>query len=104
MEKDILSITELTKNIKSILEGNFRNVWVNGEVSNLRIPTSGHMYFTLKDETSQIKAVMFRNRYAFGQIKLVDGMKVVVRGHITVYEPRGDYQILVEELVLYFVC
>ncbi len=99
MEKNILSITELTKNIKSILEGNFRNIWVKGEVSNLRIPTSGHMYFTLKDETSQIKAVMFRNRFAFGQVQLVDGMKVVVRGHITVYEPRGEYQISIEELV-----
>ncbi|MEW6097323.1 MAG: exodeoxyribonuclease VII large subunit [bacterium] len=97
-ERYILSISDLTKNIKSILEGNFPEVWVNGEVSNLRIPSSGHMYFTLKDENSQIKAVMFRNRFAFLQCKLEDGMKVIVRGSITVYEKRGEYQILVKEL------
>lgn len=98
MERYILSISELTKNIKSILEGNFPNVWVEGEVSNLKIPISGHMYFTLKDEDSQIRAVMFRSRLFFLQCKLEDGMKIIVRGSVTVYEKRGDYQILVEEL------
>ncbi|MEW6607417.1 MAG: exodeoxyribonuclease VII large subunit [bacterium] len=98
MEKHILSISELTKNIKSILEGNFPNVWVEGEVSNLTIPTSGHMYFTLKDANSQIKAVMFRSRLAFLQHRVEDGMKVIVRGMISVYEKRGEYQILVDEL------
>ncbi len=93
-----ISISELTKNIKSILEGNFPDVWIEGEVSNLSTPSSGHMYFTLKDENSQIRAVMFRSRCAFLQYKLEDGMKVIVRGSITVYEKRGDYQILVEEL------
>jgi len=98
MNEYILSISELTKNIKSILEGNFPDVWVKGEVSNLRIPSSGHMYFTLKDENSQIRAVMFRSRFAFLQCKLEDGMKVVVHGAVTVYEKRGEYQILVKEL------
>jgi exodeoxyribonuclease VII large subunit len=98
MERYILSISELTRNIKSILEGNFPDIWVKGEVSNISIPSSGHMYFTLKDEYSQIRAVMFRNRLAFLQCRLEDGMKVIVRGSITVYEKRGDYQILVEEL------
>lgn len=98
MERYILSISELTKNIRSILEGNFPDIWVRGEVSNIRIPSSGHMYFTLKDENSQIRAVMFRNRFASLQCKLEDGMKVIVHGSITVYEKRGDYQILVEKV------
>jgi len=98
MERYVLSITELTKNIKSILEGNFPDVWVEGEVSNVTLPSSGHLYFTLKDENSQIKAVIFRNRFVFIPYQLEDGMKVVVRGYISVYEKRGEYQILVKEL------
>lgn len=98
MERYVLSITELTKNIKSILEGNFPDVWVEGEVSNVVLPSSGHLYFTLKDENSQIKAVMFRSNLAFLQCRLEDGMKVVLRGYISVYEKRGEYQILVKEL------
>jgi len=98
MERYVLSISELTKNIKSILEGNFPDVWVEGEVSNVTIPSSGHLYFTLKDENSQIKAMMFRNRVAFLQYRLEEGIKVVIRGYISVYEKRGEYQILVKEL------
>lgn len=98
MERYILSISQLTKNIKSILEGNFPDVWVEGEVSNVVFPSSGHLYFTLKDENAQIKAVMFRHKLAFIRCRLEDGMKVVVHGYISVYEKRGEYQILVQEL------
>jgi exodeoxyribonuclease VII large subunit len=73
-------------------------VWVEGEVSNLRAPGSGHLYYTLKDETSQIRAVLFRSSAVRVRFALQDGMQVIVRGRLTVYEPRGEYQIVVEDV------
>jgi exodeoxyribonuclease VII large subunit len=93
----IYSISQLTLNIKSLLEDHFSLVWVTGEISNFRVPVSGHYYFTLKDDAAQINAVMFKG----GQnrnLKFVpeDGMKITGFGRITVYEPRGAYQIILE--------
>lgn len=94
--KDILTVTELTANIKLLLESNFDHVWVEGEISNLRRPASGHVYFTLKDEGSQIRAVIFK--YGAGKMSfdLEDGMSIVCRGRLSVYQPRGEYQIIVD--------
>lgn len=94
----ILTVSELTKRIKSLLENNFPFVWVCGEISNLRIPGSGHLYFTLKDEASQIAAVMFRNQNRQLKFKPGDGMSVIGLGRISLYEPRGSYQIILEYL------
>lgn len=94
--RHVYSVSELTRNIKIILEDSFPQIWLEGEVSNLSIPTSGHMYLTLKDETSQIRAVIFRNVASQIKFKLKDGLKVVVFGHLTVYERSGQYQIIVE--------
>lgn len=89
----IISVSELTRQIKGVLELGFSNLWVQGEISNFKLHTSGHVYFTLKDESAQISAVMWRSRAAQLRFRPADGMKVMVRGNITVYEPRGNYQI-----------
>jgi exodeoxyribonuclease VII large subunit len=94
----ILTVSELTDRIKSLLEKNFPFVWVCGEISNLRIPGSGHLYFTLKDEASQIAAVMFRNQNRQLKFPPADGMSVIGLGRISLYEPRGAYQIILEYL------
>jgi exodeoxyribonuclease VII large subunit len=78
------------------LEEGFPDLWVEGEVSNLRIPSSGHLYFTLKDEASQIRAVLFRAGAQRLRFSLKEGLHVVVRGHLTVYGPRGEYQIVLD--------
>ncbi len=92
----VLSIYELNKWIKNILEGEFPLVWIKGEISNFKAHTSGHFYFSLKDSKAQITAVMFRGFNQQLKYKPHDGMEVLVRGKVTVYEPRGNYQIFIE--------
>lgn len=92
----VLTVSELTRQIRSSLEQQFRSVWVEGEISNLRCPSSGHHYFTLKDRSSQIRAVLFRSQAERVKFALQDGLEVVVFGRLTVYEPRGDYQLLLD--------
>jgi exodeoxyribonuclease VII large subunit len=97
-QKTIYSVSELTAKIKSVLEAGFPFVWICGEVSNLRIPSSGHCYFTLKDDSAQIAAVVFRGQYRQTRIDIEDGMSIVGLGRLSVYEPRGNYQIILEYL------
>lgn len=92
----IFTVSELTRHIKNSLEPMYPDIWVEGEISNLRIPTSGHCYFTLKDERSQIRTVMFRMKKKLLRFVPEHGLKVLCRGSINVYEPRGEYQFLVE--------
>jgi len=92
----IYSVSELTGNIKSLLEETFPFVWLCGEISNFRKPISGHCYFTLKDEYAQINAVMFRGQLRQLKFDPQDGMNVTGMGRISVYEPRGTYQIILE--------
>jgi exodeoxyribonuclease VII large subunit len=94
----ILSVTQVTRDIKELLEASFASVWVEGEISNFRVVQSGHAYFTLKDERSQLRGVLFRS--ALQQLPFTPeaGMQVVARGRITVYAPRGDYQLVAEVL------
>lgn len=92
-DERIISVGELTRQIKGVLELGFPNQWVQGEISNCKHHTSGHLYFTLKDEQAQISAVMWRSRVGQLRFRLADGMKVIVRGNVTLYEPRGNYQI-----------
>ncbi|MBI5190888.1 MAG: exodeoxyribonuclease VII large subunit [Nitrospirae bacterium] len=91
-----VTVSELTRNIKTMLESGFPDVWVSGEITNLRIPSSGHIYLTLKDRDAQIKAVFFRQSARFLKFVPEDGLEVTVRGHLSVYELRGEYQIIVE--------
>lgn len=96
--QDILSVTQLNERIRQLLEGEFGLLWVEGEISNLRRPASGHMYFTLKDDKSQIRAVMFRHPAAPGKrtFDLEDGLRIVCRSRLGVYQPRGEYQLIVD--------
>ncbi|MCX5895984.1 MAG: exodeoxyribonuclease VII large subunit [Proteobacteria bacterium] len=94
----IFTVSELTRQIKDSLETLFPNIWVEGEISNLRTPSSGHHYFTLKDSQSQIRAVMFRSQQRTLEFTAEDGLRVICRGRVNVYEPRGEYQLLVETM------
>ncbi|MBN2539629.1 MAG: exodeoxyribonuclease VII large subunit [Deltaproteobacteria bacterium] len=94
--KDVLTVTELTRAIKNFLESAFDVIWVTGEISNLRRPGSGHVYFTLKDEGSQIRTVAFRNAADRIGFDLADGMKIVCRGKLNVYPARGEYQLIID--------
>ncbi len=96
MKTHILTVTQLTEQIKGLLEGNFPDVWVEGEISNLTVPQSGHAYFTLKDEQSQVRAVLFRSSQRFLKFTLQHGIQVICRGRVSVYEPRGEYQFIVD--------
>ncbi len=96
--RKIYSVAELSQEIRSLLERQFADVWVTGEVSNLRVAGSGHMYFTLKDETAQLRAVCFRNQARYLKFKPQDGLAVIARGRLGVYEARGEYQLCVEFL------
>ncbi len=93
-----LSVSELNRKVRSLLEAGFPQVWVEGEVSNLRSPSSGHVYFTLKDEQAVIQIVLFRSDAASLSVRLREGLAVVVRGRLTVFEARGQYQIIAADV------
>ena len=97
-ERRVVTVSELTAKIRGLLESGFGDVWVEGEISNCKIWNTGHMYFTLKDGGAQIKAVMFRSAVRYLKFKAEDGLHVIARGRIGVYEPKGEYQILCEHL------
>ncbi len=94
----VLTVTQLTREIREVLEGRIGTVWVEGEISNHRLQTSGHQYFTLKDGGSQISCVMFRGAASRSAARLMDGVQVQVQGEISVYEPRGQYQLVVKQV------
>jgi len=95
-QRRIYTVSELTSDIKGILEKTYSFIWIYGEISNLNIPASGHFYFTVKDEHAQINAVMFRNQNRSLKFKPEDGISIAGLGRISVYEPRGTYQIIFE--------
>lgn len=94
----MLSVGELNAKIRDLLENELQTVWVEGEISNARVWNTGHLYFTLKDSGSQIKAVMFRSAVRYLKFRPEDGLKVVARGKVSVYDPKGEYQILCEHM------
>ncbi|MFM8274342.1 MAG: exodeoxyribonuclease VII large subunit [Gemmata sp.] len=94
----VLSVAQLTSRVRSTLEANFLSVWVAGEVSNFTRASSGHWYFTLKDDHAQIKAVAFRGINLRLRFDPRNGTEVVARGRLTVYDPKGEYQFVVEEM------
>lgn len=97
-DKRILTVTQLTSLIRGILEENFEHVWVEGELSNCAIPASGHFYCTLRDSGAQIRCVMFKASLRALRFKPRDGMRIVVRGRISVYDQRGEYQLVADYL------
>ncbi len=96
--REALSVSSLNRLAKSLLEDHFPNVLVEGEISNLSMPSSGHWYFTLKDEQAQIRCAMFRNRQVGMRFRPRDGMQVLLRGRLSLYEGRGDYQLIADAL------
>lgn len=94
----IYTVNEINQSIKHILEGNFGNIWIEGEISNLRMPGSGHIYFSLKDSQSQIRAVLFSSFSQKTRFKLEDGIHVIASGALSLYEKRGEYQIIINYL------
>ncbi len=92
--RHILTVSELTQEIKELLEEKFFDLWVEGEISNFRVPPSGHIYFTLKDDLSQIRAVIFRSQARALRFVPEDGLHVICRGRVSLYEKRGEYQII----------
>jgi exodeoxyribonuclease VII large subunit len=98
-ERKTLSVSELSARIKTLLEGGIGHVWVEGEISNFKAHfSSGHLYFSLKDDRAQIKAVMFRQQARAMRFRPEDGQKVIALGRLSVYEPRGEYQIVIDRM------
>src|SRR5919202_3390891 len=97
-ERRPLSVTELTAQVGASLESRFRSVWVEGEISNFKVAASGHWYFTIKDEFAQLRASCFVRSNRAIRFRPSDGLQVRARGRLTVYEPRGEYELDVEGL------
>src|SRR5881275_3115731 len=98
--RQILSVSELTARIRDLLARNFTDISVQGEISNCRAAQSGHIYFTLKDDRAQVKCVYFKQQQRGIKFRPEDGLQITVRGSISVYEQRGEYQIYVEKIDL----
>jgi len=97
-DRDVFSVSRLNREAKALLEGSFPLLWVEGELSNLSHPASGHLYFTLKDAQAQVRCALFRGSQRNVSVAPKDGMQVLVRARVSLYEGRGDYQLIVESL------
>ncbi len=98
--KKVLSVSELTSQVRALLERQIGSIWVTGEVTNLRLQSSGHIYFTLKDAGAQLSCLLFRNEPVSHRELLQDGQKLLLQGDVTVYEARGQYQLIVRTVEL----
>ena len=96
--RQVFTVGELTARLRLLLEGKFADVWVEGEILNCRVWNTGHMYFTLKDSGAQIRSVMFRSAVRMLRFKPQDGLRVIVRGRVSVYDPKGEYQLVCEQM------
>ena len=96
--EDIYTITQLNREVSELLEEVFPIIWVEGEISNLAKPASGHLYFTLKDNNAQVRCAFFRNRHTNLRFDLNNGMKVVAKVNVGLYEGRGEYQLIIEQI------
>src|SRR5512139_649231 len=92
----VVSVSELARNVRDLLEHRFPLAWVAGEISNFTLARSGHLYFSLKDDAAQMRCVMFRHRAQYLDFAPREGLQVEVRATVTLYEPRGDFQLNVE--------
>jgi exodeoxyribonuclease VII large subunit len=93
-----ITVSQLNRQVKTLLESGLARLWVEGEISNLARPASGHVYFSLKDKSAQIRAAFFRQRQRGPTINFKDGDQVLVFGRVSIYEARGDYQLIVEQM------
>lgn len=97
-DRDVYTISRLNQEARELLESGLARVWIEGELSNVARPASGHLYFTLKDSRAQVRAAMFRSRNQLLRFRPAEGMQVLVRAKVSLYEPRGDYQLIVEQM------
>jgi exodeoxyribonuclease VII large subunit len=97
-EKQIYSVSTLNKSVKRLLESHFQVIWIEGEVSNLSRPSSGHLYFTLKDESAQVRCAMFRLRNISKPVAIENGSQILAYAKISLYDARGDYQLIIEHI------
>src|SRR5215469_13955435 len=97
-EPNLYTVSGLTEMMRGVLARNFTDIWVSGEISGTRLPSSGHYYFTLKDETAQLKCVCYRTTARYLKFKPQDGIAVLARGRLDVYDARGEVQMIVEAL------
>jgi exodeoxyribonuclease VII large subunit len=97
-DRDIFSVSRLNQTARKLLEQGLPRIWLEGELSNIARPSSGHLYFTLKDDKAQIRGAMFRSRNQLLRFRLEEGMQVIVRAKVSLYEPRGDYQLIAESM------
>ena len=97
-ERTIYSVSELNLTIRTLLESEFPLLWVEGEISNFSQPASGHMYFTLKDSNAQVRCAMFKNRGMVLRFKPANGMQVLIRAKVGLYEARGEFQLVAEHM------
>jgi len=98
LNRKIFKVSQINTAARVMLEANFASILIEGEISNLAEPSSGHIYFSLKDESAQVKAAMFRHKQFGLKFKPKNGMQVVVTAQVSLYEPRGDYQIIIEHM------
>jgi len=96
--REIYSVSHLTGAVRTVIEANFPSVWVEGELSNVAKPSSGHLYFTLKDAGAQVRCAMFRGKNRSLKFRPTDGQQVLIRANVSLYEARGDFQIIVEHM------
>ncbi len=96
LDREVLTVSQLNGRARVLLEDVFSNIWVEGEISNLARPASGHVYFTLKDSGAQVRCALFRNNAARVRQALRDGLAVKVRGKVSLFEGRGDYQLILD--------
>jgi exodeoxyribonuclease VII large subunit len=97
-ERRVLTVSELTMAIRETLETRFVEIWVEGELSNCKLWTTGHLFFTLKDDAAQVRGIMYRSAVRYLKFKPEDGLHVVARGRVSVYDPKGEYQLICEHL------
>lgn len=96
--RKVLTVSRLNREVRGLLEGNFPLMWIEGEISNFAAPGSGHWYFSLKDNKAQVRCAMFKNRNQLVRYRPKNGEQVLLRARISVYEPRGEYQLLIEHM------
>ena len=97
-ERDIYTVSRLNREVRVLLERGFGSLWLEAEISNFARPSSGHWYFTLKDAAAQVRCCMFRQRNMLSPFTARDGQKVLARARIGLYEPRGEYQLIVDHI------
>lgn len=99
-KRDIYNVTRLNREVRAVLEGSFPSIWLQGEISNFACPASGHMYLSLKDVHSQVRCAMFKGKNRFLKFEPENGAEVLVRANVSLYEGRGEFQLIIEQMEL----